>query len=71
MGSGQPSGKELGEEGGWEFGVSDPTSALCGGAASSPFQAAGWVTAGGGTHFSAPAPPVLTAQRPVLFPAQK
>ena len=42
--------KGLGEEGGWAFGVSDPTSALRGGAASSSLQGAGRVTAGGGTH---------------------
>lgn len=50
MGSGQPSDKGLGEEGGWALGVSDPTNALRGGTATSPFQGVAWVTAGGGTH---------------------
>lgn len=50
MGSGQPSGEGLGEEGGWAFGAADPTNALCGGAVGPPFQGVGRVTAGGGTH---------------------
>lgn len=37
MGSGQPRCKEFGEEGNWTFRVSDPSSALCGGAVSPPF----------------------------------
>lgn len=50
MGSGQPSHEGFREERNWAFRVSDPTSALCGGAVSAPFQGVGQVTAEGGTH---------------------
>lgn len=41
MGSGQPSHEGFGEEGNWVFRVSDPTSALCGGAVSPLFEEVG------------------------------
>lgn len=59
MGSGQPSHEGFREEINWAFRVSDPTSALFGGALSAPFKGVGPM----GTHFSASAPP---AQHPVL-----
>lgn len=50
MGRGQPSHKGFGEEGNVAFRVSDPTSALSGGAVSPLLLGVGQVNAGGGTH---------------------